>query len=261
MNYLNSNRTSDKGPENIIILEPPECFTPWTMNQRDLQEPQSSDLDDLFNEEYSNILDINEDNLGKLIVASLYDNCVSNDKVDEQALQTVPSIDNISEVFTTTDFKEDNAEVNSTNVTSEIIFPNASKPNAKKSMTHLIESSTKDKIEISEVFTTSDSEEDKTEVNSTNVTSEIIFQNTSKPNDKKSMIHLIESSTKDKIVSIDFSCQKCKLVNLLCKACITKTKKKRKTVVNTMKRSFPKIYHRFINIFVTSAIFDITKIV
>lgn len=261
MNCLNSDKTSDKGPENIIILEPPERFTPWTTNQRDLQEPHSSDLDDLFNEEYSNILDINEDNFRKLIEASLYNDCVSNDKFDGQALQTVLNSDNISEVFTTTDFTEDNAEVNSTNVTSEIIFPNASKPNAKKSITHLIESSTKDEIEISEVFTTTDSEADKTEVNSTNVTSKIIFPNTSKPNDKKSMIHLIESSTKDKIESIDFSCKKCKLVNLLCKACITKTKKKQKIIVNTIKRSFPEIYHRFIKIFVTSAIFDVTKIV
>ena len=105
------------------------------------------------------------------------------------------------------------------------------------------------------------SEADKTEVNSTNVTSKIIFPNTSKPNDKKSMIHLIESSTKDKIESTDFSCKKCKLVNLLCKACITKTKKKQKIIVNTIKRSFPGIYHRFIKIFVASAIFDVTKIV
>ena len=191
--------TSDKGPGKIIILEPPERFTQWTMDQRDVQEPHSNDLDDLFNEEYSNILDINEDNLRKLMEASLFDNCISNDKFDGQAHQTVLSIDNISEVFTTTDSKEDNTEVNSTNVTSEIIFPNASKPNAKISITHLIESSAKNEIEMSEVFTTTDSEADKTVVNGTNITSEIIFPKASKQNAKKSMTHTIESSTKDKI--------------------------------------------------------------
>ena len=214
MNGSDCNGINDEGPGNTIILEPPELITAWTMDQKDLPKSNFSDLDNLFNEEYSNILLVNEDNLRRLKEKSLSDQFAIKKEFEEHTHQTVLDFNDISRVLTDTNYEEDKTDITSTNATSKITSARVSKVSVSKKL-----------------------------------------------NDEKPNTQSFESSTKNEIESIDFSCQKCELADLNCKACISKTKKMRNIIVNTMKKTFPRINHGFIKIFVINAIFEKTRIV
>ena len=88
---LDGTLTSNKIPENMTILEPSNFLPIWTMDQTDLLEPDLSDLSSFFGENHSDIDNINEDNLSKLIKTYPIDN--SHDKSE--------SCDNLRELIKT----------------------------------------------------------------------------------------------------------------------------------------------------------------
>ena len=219
---LNSNIKSDKCPGDIIVLEPPNLMPNWTMNQVELPEQHSWDLENLFNENYSNIENINEDNLKRFIIGPV-DNLFSNDK------SCVGNNFDKSKSYKNT--QENVMNINDTpNIFASIIHEKDQKD---------VPSTSKGSMPVCPAY-------------------ELEVEN---QKDKKSTTCSFESLTKDKVESIDFSCRKCKFVNLTCKACISKTKKERNLIVNTMRKTFPKENLRFIKIFVLSAIFEKTRIV
>ena len=233
---LDGTLTSNKIPENMTILEPSNFLPIWTMDQTDLLEPDLSDLSSFFSEHHSDIDNINEDNLSKLIKTYPIDN--SHDKSE--------SCDNLRELIKTHPVDNSSNKSESCEKTHKIVMG----------------------IDIiPDTFTFTIYEKRKRGVLNTSKESIttpacVSYVTVSKrQKEDKSTTCPFESLTKDKIENIDFSCQRCEFVNLTCKACISKTKKERRLLVNIMRKTFPSINPRFIKIFVLSATFEKTRIV